>query len=229
MTQSHNHKLIIAIDGPAAAGKSSVAKLLAQKLGYAYIDTGVMYRAVAWAALAQGVVPEQQQTVAGLLEKCHVSFQPQGQQFRVLVQGRDITQQLRSPRISHYASIYSALPAVRNHLVNLQREMGKKGGVVMEGRDIGTVVFPEADYKFFLSASPEERARRRFNELKNNGTQVELGSAAEQLKVRDKQDSERKLAPLRQAADAISIDSTKLTIEQVVDKMLQAMSQRRKD
>jgi cytidylate kinase len=225
MTIPHNHKLTIAIDGPAAAGKSSVSKLLAQRLGYAYVDTGIMYRALAWAALQQNIVPVQKDIVAQLVNDNKLAFRPQGEQFKVFSGDEDITGKLRTPEISQYSSTYSALPAVRKYLVKLQRELGEEGGVVMEGRDIGTVVFPEADYKFFLSACPKERGRRRFVELKDNGNQVALGSTVKELENRDKQDSERNLAPLCQAPDAIAIDSTRLTIEQVVDEMLQVITE----
>ncbi len=219
--KSDRRKLTIAIDGPAGAGKSTVAKLLAEKLGYAYVDTGIMYRALAWAAVKQGIVPDRDDLVAQLVTDCKLSFKPDGNQFSVFSGAEDITPQLRTPEISHYSSVYSALPAVRHYLVKLQRQLGQAGGVVMEGRDIGTVVFPEADYKFFLNASPEERGRRRFNELEDDESQVKLDSVIKQLNRRDKQDSERRLAPLRQAPDAALIDSTRLTIEQVLDRMLQ--------
>jgi cytidylate kinase len=219
MFKPHSNKLTIAIDGPSAAGKSTVAKLLAKKSGYTYVDTGVMYRAIAWAALNRDIVPEREEVVERLVEEAQISFCPSGQQFKVLAGDKEITQQLRTPRVSRYASKYSALPAVRSYLVKLQRKLGQEGGVVMEGRDIGTVVFPEADYKFFLQASEEERGRRRFNELKRNGDGADLESTIEQLRHRDKQDSERKLAPLRRAPDAVVIDSTRLTAEQVAEKI----------
>ncbi len=217
----YNRKLTIAIDGPAGAGKSTVSKLLAKKLGYAYVDTGIMYRALAWAAVKQNIVPDQEELVTKLVSDCKLSFKPNGTQFSVFAGDEDITRQLRTPEMSHYSSVYSALPAVRHYLVKLQRELGQAGGVVMEGRDIGTVVFPEADFKFFLDASPEERGRRRFSELADGKNHIKLDTIIKQINQRDKQDTERKLAPLRRASDAVVIDSTRFTVDQVVEKMLQ--------
>ncbi len=215
-----NIKLTIAIDGPAGAGKSSAAKLLAQKLGYTYVDTGLMYRVIAWAAVTKAIIPDNKSIIDTLFSEFKIEFQAEGVSFKVLAQAENITHKLRTPDVSRYASLYSGLPAVRDYLLGLQRKMGQSGGVIMEGRDIGTVIFPEADCKFFLDADTKERALRRHQELKAKDNPTKLTDTIRDIQKRDAQDSRRKLAPLKKAADAIVIDSTNLTLEQVVDMML---------
>ena len=199
-------KLVIAIDGPAGAGKSTVGRQLARMLGYAYIDTGVMYRGVAWAALKRQVVPDTAEKVQQLFQTLDLEFYSRDYEFRFKAKGEDVTAQLRSPEVSQFSSAYSALPAVRLYLTEIQRQMGDKGGVVMDGRDIGTVVFPQADCKFFLDADAGERGRRRQAELVQSGNGIDLKSTVEQINHRDRQDSRRQLAPLKRAEDAVYID-----------------------
>lgn len=209
--------IVIAIDGPVAAGKSTVARLLARRLGYAHIESGAMYRALAWKALRQGIDPAQADALQELL--AHTEFQlrsmPQG--IRVLVDGEDVTEALRSPTIQAAASVVSVHPRVREKLVLWQRDMGAMGGVVMDGRDIGTVVFPDALVKFYLTASLMERGRRRFQESPQDVMTLE--ETLEEIEVRDRRDMERATSPLKPAADAILIDTTHLDPEEVVRRM----------
>ncbi len=223
-------RLIIAIDGPAASGKSTTAKLLAQKLGYVYLDTGAMYRACALAALEKGVKHSDAAGLDRLLQKIdlRIEYSPTGN--KVLLQGVDVTKRIREEDISRLSSDISTLGAVRAKMVELQRRMGAEGGVIMDGRDIGTVVFPRADLKFFLNATAEERARRRCRELQAKGEAADYDTVLQEMLQRDRQDSTRDLAPLKPADDAIPVDTTDLTIEQQVqllyrhicDKLLQS-------
>ncbi len=203
--------VVVVIDGPAGAGKSTVAKKLAVRLGYAFLDTGAIYRAVALAARERGLDWGHGSAVGRVAQKLDLVFAPQGE---VLLEGRDVTKEIRMPEISEGASRVSAHPEVRAALLDLQRRLGARGGVVAEGRDLGTVVFPQAEAKFFLTAGPEERARRRAREL---GTDPETVLA--EMKVRDARDSSRAVAPLRKAEDAIEVDSEGLTADEVVDRM----------
>lgn len=211
----------IAIDGPAGAGKSTVAKLLAGILGYVYVDTGAMYRAVTLKALNLLVDLNNQEVLAQLARNTSVylDLDPGGSQ-RVYLDGQEVTQDIRSPLISRNVSQVSAVPGVRQEMVRLQQQMALNGGVVMDGRDIGTYVLPGADYKFFLTAAIEERARRRYYELKDKGQEVDLEQLKEEIALRDRMDAGREFAPLVQAPDAILIDCSNLNIDQVVAAML---------
>ena len=210
--------LIIAIDGPVAAGKSTAARLLAQRLRYCHIDSGAMYRALAWKALTVGVDLTDEKVLLTLLERTALSLKPSGEGLRVLVDEEDVTERLRSPEIDAASSMVSIHPLVRKQMVELQRQMGAGGGVVMDGRDIGTVVFPQASVKFYLAAALEERGRRRFQQVPGDlGT---LGATIEEVKTRDRRDMERSTSPLMPAPDAIWIDTTSLTPEEVVERML---------
>lgn len=211
--------IVIAVDGPSGAGKSTISRALSKRLGYLEIDTGAMYRAMAWLAREVSLDCEDLQAVKEFSTKADVELQLDNGTTRVLANGRDITHDIRTPEISMLTSKISALAPVREAMMTLQRRMGAKGGVVLDGRDIGTVVFPDAELKFFLSASAEERGKRRFLELKAKGHQTGLEETIQDVVLRDRQDSERELAPLRQADDAISIDSTGLTIDQVIALM----------
>ncbi len=219
MTKKKNG-LVIAIDGPSGAGKSTTARLLAKRLGYLYIDTGAMYRAVGWKAKQEGIDPADEEKLADLCRRTEVTIKLDDCNPKFYVDGRDVSDEIRTPEMGMMASAVSRSPSVRARLLTLQRELGKNGGVVMDGRDIGTVVFPDADVKFFLDASPEERGRRRYLELRSKGVDVDPARITREIKERDAQDSGRALAPLRRADDALHIDSTLLDIDAVLDRML---------
>lgn len=215
----HKKQPIVAIDGPSGSGKSTISKLLAQRLGFAHIDTGAMYRCVALAALRRGIDAQDHAALGALSLALSIEFRRANGDQRVFLDGEDVSAAIRSPEVSLLTSRVSSVPAVRDNLVELQRRMGAQGGVVLEGRDIGTVVFPHAHAKFFLTASAEERGRRRFLELKAKGLEVELDKTIAEVRERDEADSTRQHSPLRQAADAILIDSTGMSIEAVVAQM----------
>jgi CMP/dCMP kinase len=212
--------LVIAIDGPSGAGKSTTARLLAERLGYVYIDTGAMYRAIGWKTKREGIDPADEQKMADLCARTEVTIKLVGKNPGFFVDGKDVTGEIRTPEMGMMASAVSKSPSVRARLLKLQRDLGRSGGVVMDGRDIGTVVFPDAEVKFFLDASAEERGRRRYLELKANGMDVDIARITQEIKDRDSQDSGRSIAPLRQAEDALLIDSTALNIGEVVHQML---------
>jgi cytidylate kinase len=214
-------KLLITIDGPAGAGKSTVSKLLAKRLGYIYLDTGAMYRAVAVLARDnEHSNPLDESTLEEICLGLDLEFVQKDGTSRLLANGRDVTEEIRQPEISSLASAVSAKAVVRERLSAIQRKMGKAGGVVLEGRDMGTVVFPEANVKFFLDASPEVRSKRRFLELEAEGQNTTVEEVHELMLARDRNDSNRQLAPLKPAEDAILVDSTDLQIEEVVQLML---------
>jgi CMP/dCMP kinase len=209
-------RVIIAIDGPSGAGKSTITRLLADRLGYVHIDTGAMFRAVALAAHRRGVAIADGEALAGLCRRLDISFARNDGGCRVLLDGEDVSEAIRTPEISLLTSLVSAQKEVREILLERQRGMGAGGGVVLEGRDIGTVVFPDAEVKFFLTASAEDRGKRRYLELKAKGENVSLAETIAAVVQRDEQDERREHAPLRKAADAVEIDSSELTIEEVL-------------
>ena len=213
-------KRVIAIDGPAGAGKSTVAKIVAEKLGYTYIDTGAMYRAVAWKTLQQSSEATDE-AILRAVEGIDVRLACTDSGTRVTVDGTDVTGEIRTPEVTHIVSRVAALGPVREKMVELQRAMAADGAVVMDGRDIGTNVLPNADVKIFLTASVEERARRRYDEMKENGYAVDFDDLKKEIASRDKQDSERAISPLRQAEDAILLDSTALSIDAVVARIME--------
>ncbi len=215
-------RLIITIDGPSGAGKTTASKILADRLGYKYIDTGALYRGVALAAISSGLNSDDDEGLFALFKMLKMTFVAGEKGLRLLLNDSDITDQIRTPEISMVASAVSARPVVRNYLLNLQRDLGRDKNVVFEGRDMGTVVFPNADVKFFLDASLKTRANRRFKELSST-TPQSLEAVETDMRRRDKNDSTRDLAPLKPAADAIRIDSTDLAIEDVVDRMVTAV------
>ena len=204
-------KKIIAVDGPAGAGKSTVSKIVAARLGYTYIDTGAMYRAVALKVFQSG------KSVEDVTQDIDIKLDGAA---RVFLDGREVTKEIRTPEVSRGASDVAKVGFVRKKLTELQREMAAQGSVIMDGRDIGTQVLPNADLKIFLTATVEERARRRFEELKAKNFDADFDKIKKEISLRDKQDSEREIAPLAQAEDALLLDSTSLTIEQVVEKIL---------
>jgi cytidylate kinase len=214
---------IVAIDGPAGAGKSTVSKILARRLGYVFLDTGAMYRAVAVEAEKQGIQPDDEPSLENLCQNLTISFHPEGEEQKVFCQGVDVTEKIREPHIGMLASRVSMKKPVREAMVRLQRQAGAQGKIVAEGRDTTTVVFPEARFKFFLVAEPEERARRRYRELVNKGVAARIEDIQEEINKRDEQDSSRDLAPLRAPEDAFFIDSTESTPEEVVEEIIMAI------
>src|SRR5687767_10987864 len=214
--------ITIAIDGPSGAGKSTTARGLASRLGYAYIDTGAMYRAIAWKGLQAGILIEDEEATTELAESTRIAFEPlaDGTQ-RVLVDGQDVTEGIRDPDVTRLSSPVSAIPGVRSLLVAQQQAMGAGGGVVMEGRDIGTVVFPNAELKVFLTASDEERARRRWKEMKAKGVELTVEEVLELQRERDARDSSRANSPLIPAPDSVQLVSDGMTLEQVIEQILE--------
>jgi cytidylate kinase len=212
-------RLVVSIDGPAGAGKSTTARLLAAKLGYELLDTGAIYRVMALLARRAGVNWEDGKGVAALAEGLDLAFHLEEGKNHVLLSGADVTKEIRTPEMSDGASRVSALPEVRAALLGIQRRLGARGGVVVEGRDIGTVVFPDAGAKFFLTANRDERARRRVAELQAAGRTADFETTRDEMLKRDERDSTRSVAPLKQADDAIAVDSSSLTPDEVVEQM----------
>ncbi len=233
-----DRKPIVAIDGPAGAGKSTVARKAAEVLGLLYLDTGAMYRALTWLVLQSGVAIEDEPGVAELVSRCQIEFieeteweqsppTSQASRCKILVNGEDVTQAIRSLEVTSQVSAIAAQPAVREELVKQQRRYGRQGGIVIEGRDIGTNVFPDAEVKIYLTASVQERARRRQQDLKIQGKgEISLEELEQSIYERDRKDSTRTLAPLRKAADAIEIQTDNLTIEQVVEQIVNLYEER---
>lgn len=212
--------LSIAIDGPAGAGKSTVARRLARELGCRYVDTGAIYRTVAYFLSLLGISPKDSDGVKRYIDELTVAieYDDQGGQH-MLMNGMDVTGEIRTQEIGQKASLVSAQPAVREMLLDMQRQTARRYSVVMDGRDIGTVVLPQADVKFFLTASPEVRARRRCKELLEKGQKAEYNEVLQEIRKRDDQDTHRAIAPLKQAADAVKVDSSDMTIEEVLETM----------
>lgn len=213
-------KQIIAVDGPAGAGKSTVSKICAARLGYTYIDTGAMYRAVALKCNEQCAMRNAQLTEALIVEVASDIKIELDEAARVFLDGREVTKEIRTPEVSRGASDVAKIGFVRRKLTELQREMAARGSVIMDGRDIGTQVLPNADLKIFLTASVDERARRRSEELKAKGLAADFDKIRNEIILRDKQDTEREIAPLAQAEDAVLVDSTNMTIDEVVAEIL---------
>jgi cytidylate kinase len=222
MTENSNMStpLVIAIDGPAGAGKSTVAQKVAARLGLTYVDSGATYRATALKVLQSAIAPDDEQAVARVIAQMNIRITMEGLQSRVLMDGEDVTEKIRSPEVTLAAAKVSRLSEVRAKLVAMQRSCATGRGVVMEGRDIGTVVFPNAALKVFLKADPVERARRRLKQERKEGRSATLEQTAEEIARRDQLDAERKISPLVAAADAYQIDSTCLAADQVVEQIL---------
>lgn len=214
-------KLIIAIDGPSGAGKGTISRAISQELGYRHVDTGAMYRAVGWKAHLEGVALDDEAAVAGVASRAHLIVE----NGVVEIDGHDVTRTIRTPEVDKIASAVARLPKVREVLVARQRELGARGGVVMEGRDIGTVVFPGADLKIYLDADATERARRRANDAAHTGSQAGQAAVAEAITARDKSDTTRTASPLTLAPDAVHIDTTELPIEAVVARVMQLVQE----
>jgi cytidylate kinase len=212
-------KLLITIDGPAGAGKTTVSRALADRLGYRYIDTGALYRGFALAVKIQGIDPLDDDDLKRLCNNLDLKFVKQQKGLGLFLNGEDISERIRTPEITMLASAVSARPVVREFLLGLQKDLGREKAAVFEGRDMGTVVFPEADLKFFLNASTRTRARRRYEEQKSKNSQT-LDEVEREIQQRDHNDSTRDVAPLKPAADAIVIDSTKMKVTEVVDVMV---------
>ncbi len=220
--------LLITIDGPAGAGKSTLAKRLAAKLGYLYLDTGAMYRSVALAAKRKGLSFEDEEALSRLAQNLDLEFKPSPNGMRVLLEGEDVSSAIRTPEIDKLSSIVARVPGVRKALSVRQRELGRRGGVVAEGRDMGSVVFPDADLKFFLTASPEVRAERRLQQLKNRGVFADYEKILQEILERDRRDQERKIAPLVVPEGAIVIDTSELTPEGVLQILLEHVERKLK-
>ena len=213
-------KLIIAIDGPAASGKSTTAKMVARELGYLHIDSGAMYRAMGLKALQCGIDPLDAASILPLMESTIIRLQPMDGFNAVFLDNVDVTHEIRTPAVSNAASAVSSIVAVREFMVREQRAMGEDGGIVMDGRDIGTVVFPDADVKIFMIADSHERARRRQKELAEKGIFMDVESLAAEIVDRDRRDSTRSASPLKQADDAIVLDTTSLTIDEQAGRIV---------
>ena len=222
MTDLKQKRVVVAIDGPAGAGKSTIARRVAERLGFTYIDSGAMYRAVALWALRRGVDPGDMHRVEQLAIAAEIELSP----GRIRLNGEDVTEAIRTPEVSGGASKVAGIPAVRRALVAKQRAMGERTSVVMEGRDIGTVVFPDADVKIFLDADPRERVRRRLQDVRAAGEAIPESALAAQMKERDQRDSTRADGPLAQAPDAAYLDSTSLTAEEVEEAILKIVRSR---
>ena len=218
--------LIIAIDGPSGAGKSTLGRRLARELGLLYIDTGAMYRAVALAAAREGADLSDAERVGEVARRASIRLEGDPDSLRVILDGRDVSKEIRGEGTGRAASVVSTIPDVRREMVRRQREMGAQGGVVLDGRDIGTVVFPSADVKFFLTAVPEERARRRFDEERSKAHEQNFEETLADINERDRRDSTRDDSPLRIADDAVVIDTTELSIDEVFQRMLQVVRER---
>ena len=222
--------LTVAIDGPAGAGKSTVARAVAARLGYTYLDTGAMYRALAWTAIQKEIGPDDPAAVIALAETTDIHLEPGDSDrnaTRVFVNGHEITDEIRTPQISALTSPLSAIPEVRTRMVAIQKRIAETGGIVMEGRDIGTVVMPDADVKVFLTASSRRRAERRSAELAERGVPVEFNQLLREIEERDARDSARAVAPMVPAPDALILDSDPLSAEDVVEEIIRRHAEAR--
>lgn len=216
----------VAIDGPAGAGKSSVAKAAAKELGFVYVDTGAIYRTIALYVLRQGVAPQDAAGVEGLLPQIEIGMEYTGQGQKMILNGEDVTGLIRTPEVSMATSTCSAIPAVRAFLLQLQRDLAEKNNVLMDGRDIGTVVLPHAQLKVFLTASPQERARRRVLQLEESGRKADYEAILRDIQQRDYQDSHRETAPLRPAEDSVLVDTSGVTFEESVRRLVELVRER---
>ena len=217
---------VVAIDGPAGSGKGTVTKLVSERLGLVNIDTGAMYRCVALKALKNDIKETNLEELNVLLEKISIDMKRENGKLIVILDGEDVSEEIRTPKVDSCVAKYAAIASVRNKITPLQRKMGENGKVIMEGRDIGTVVFPNADVKIYLDASVEERAKRRYKQDIEKGININYEEVLEEIKKRHKLETEREIAPLVQAEDAIYVDSSNLTIEQVVEKIIDIIKEK---
>jgi len=217
---------VITIDGPASAGKSTVAKELSHRLSYIYLDTGALYRAVAYKMIQVGISQENREQLEDLCHHIKINLKNLGGRMRVMVDDEDVTDELRTEEIGLIASKVSAIPLVREILLQVQRESGKNGGIIAEGRDTGTVIFPHADIKFFMDAHVEERVERRYRELLERGKRIDYQEIKRDLIIRDRQDRERNIAPLIPSADAVIIDTTRMSVTDVLETMISVIKSR---
>lgn len=216
----------VAIDGPSGAGKSTVARAVAARMGYVYVDTGAMYRAIGLAVYRRGITGEDTAGIIASLPTVDISLAYQDGMQHVLLNGEDVSEAIRTPEIAQYASKVSAVPEVRRFLLDVQRDMAKNSNILMDGRDIGTVILPDAPVKIFLTASAKTRAERRYRELKEKGQQVTLEGVLADIQARDRQDTTRAVAPLRQADDAVLLDSSALDLEQSIAAVLRIIREK---
>lgn len=219
-------KLLIAIDGPAGSGKTTTARLLAERLSYTYLDTGAMYRAITLKVLQMGVLPTDEPNVVRIARQARLMLKNVNGGLHIFLDSEDVTEKIRSEEVTQNVSLISSYPGVRELMVEKQREIGAQKGCVVDGRDIGTVVFPDADLKFFMVADVVERARRRQLELSNGGREMPLVEVVRQIRERDERDSNREISPLRRADDAILIDTTKLSIEEQVEEIMRYVKEK---
>lgn len=220
------NEIRIAIDGPAAAGKSTIAKLVAEKLGYTYIDTGAMYRALTYKAIGAGIDLDKAADVEALLPGTEIVLKAGGKGQTVWLDGRDVTDEIRTDAVTNGVSAVSAHPGVRAYMVDAQRKMAEEGGIVMDGRDIGTAVLPDAELKVFMTASVDERARRRHAENLRRGFDSSLEQLAQEIALRDKKDSEREVSPLTRAEDAVLLDTTSMSISEAADAIMELVREK---
>ena len=219
--------MIIAIDGPSGAGKSTLGRLIARELNLLYIDTGAMYRAAALAVIESGVSTTDSAAVAEVVTRADINLEGDPDSLQVMLNGQDVSRKIRTEEVSHSASVISTIPEVRRVLVNRQRELGKRaGGVVLDGRDIGTIVFPQAELKFFLTAAPEQRAQRRYDEDRLKERDASFEETLAEINTRDRRDSMREDSPLSIADDAIVIDSTECSIDEVFEQIMKAIKEK---
>jgi len=218
----------IAIDGPAGAGKSTVARLVAQKVGYTYLDTGAMYRAMTCQAIHEKLNLEDEAALTQMARRTRIKLSPHERGTRVFVDGREVTDEIRSPEVTDKTHLIDKVPGVRQVMVQIQRDLGRAGRIVAEGRDMGTVVFPDAACKIYLDASVDERARRRVLDLQQRGLDAQLDDVKKDITARDEKTMQRKIAPLRQAEDAVRLDTTNLSTDEVVDRICAIAESRRR-
>ena len=222
-------RLIIAIDGPSGAGKSTIGRLLARRLGLLYLDTGAMYRAAALRVIESNVRLQDETRVAEICHAAHIELEGDPDAIKVNLDGRDVTHEIRTEQVGHAASVISTNSQVRRDMVRRQRELARSGGIVLDGRDIGTVVFPDADAKFFLTATPEQRAERRFEQDTHRGADANFEDVLRDINMRDERDANRDDSPLRIADDAVVLDSTEATIDEVLGKMIAVVLERQNE